>query len=182
MNEEQKSAVLRSAAHCAMDMGKTWSAHAAYQQGAQEGFDMAHDDLGKKVIELEQEIFEARVKLQQSTENTQAVIDTIKRADEVESEMMEHMKAENAHLREIIKGKEIDAKLYINEIQRLEAENANLKRDNERLETWQREAVELYGPVDDYMREHGDVFGIDPGDSIQDRVLEVLMKYRKLIS
>ena len=180
LTKEQQVTIARMAREWAEK--NTTYGKARYQDviaGYIEGAEVADGMLAPELIRLRAEVMDLTLKLDQSIKNTQEAIDTIKKADEVELEMIERMKVENAHLREIIKGKEIDARLYIREIQRLETENANLKTDNERLEQWQRKAIALYGPADDYVRQYEDVFGLKAGDSIQDHVMTALKHYRK---
>lgn len=62
----------------------------------------------------------------------------------------------------------------MNNVTSILAENRQLREENERLKAWKQSEIKLWRPIIEYMQSNGHLFGMKLGESISDKVLEVL--------
>ena len=62
----------------------------------------------------------------------------------------------------------------MNNVTSILTENRQLKEENEQLKRWKKSEIKLWRPILEYMHLNGHLFGMKLGESITDKVLEVL--------
>ena len=62
----------------------------------------------------------------------------------------------------------------MNNVTSILAENRQLREENERLKAWKQSEIQIWRPIIEYMQLNGHLFGMKLGESISDKVLEVL--------